>query len=135
MNNDIILDVQVYGIPQAQGRPRARRLKGGRIGMYDPATSKAWKEAIKQQVLLMARPKELYDGPVYMDCTFIRLKPKSLPKRAKHPSQKPDLSNYIKGLEDALVGIVLRDDSQIVELFARKMYGDPPGVKVKVGKL
>ena len=135
MTNDTILDVQVYGIPQAQGRPRARRLRNGKIGMYDPKTSRAWKEAVKRQVLLMARPKELYDGPVYMDCTFIRLKPKSLPKKVRHPSGRPDLSNYVKGLEDALVGIVIRDDSQIVELFARKVYGDSPGVRVKVGKL
>lgn len=41
------------------------------------------------------------------------------------PSSRPDLDNYVKSL-DALNGIVIVDDSQIVEIHARKKYGTAP---------
>lgn len=136
MSDRVILDVMVYGLPQAQGRPRAFKDKGGNVRVYDPATSKAWKKAIKEQILMNHAPDDgLYEGPVHMSCTFALLRPKSLPKKVTEPAKRPDLDNYVKALTDSLTGIVIRDDSQIVEMFARKMYGDPPGVRVKLERL
>lgn len=44
-------------------------------------------------------------------------------RRARtHPSVKPDLSNLQKNIEDAANGILWRDDAQIVEVIARKLY-------------
>ena len=49
------------------------------------------------------------------------------------PISKPDLSNYIKGIEDALDGLVLRNDSQIVQYGQMgKWYGEMPRVEVLV---
>ena len=47
----------------------------------------------------------------------------------------PDLSKLIRAVEDALTGVVYRDDAQIVELLATKQYAaitDLPHIDVRV---
>jgi Holliday junction resolvase RusA-like endonuclease len=51
------------------------------------------------------------------------------------PITRPDTSNYVKSAEDSLNGIVFRDDSQIVELIARKWYSDRPRLEIEVSTL
>nr|DAK88926.1 MAG TPA: Endodeoxyribonuclease RusA [Caudoviricetes sp.] len=41
-------------------------------------------------------------------------------------------NNHIKGISDALNGIVVKDDSQIVDILARKFYSDTPRIEVVV---
>lgn len=43
-----------------------------------------------------------------------------------HHIKKPDTSNCTKFLEDTLKGIVIEDDSQVVEIIAKKIYSDIP---------
>jgi Holliday junction resolvase RusA-like endonuclease len=48
---------------------------------------------------------------------------------------KPDTSNLVKAIEDALNGIAYYDDSQIVKLFAAKVNprdGEPIGVAIRI---
>ena len=47
-------------------------------------------------------------------------------------STKPDLSNLIKFTEDALNGIVWKDDSLISEIEARKFYSETPKTVFKI---
>jgi Holliday junction resolvase RusA-like endonuclease len=46
--------------------------------------------------------------------------------------KKPDLDKLVRALGDAITGIVVRDDSQIAVLQARKVYGEAPGARVLV---
>ena len=48
------------------------------------------------------------------------------------PAKKPDLDNLVKAVIDALLGVLIMDDRQIVELSAAKFYGSVPGVKIVV---
>jgi Holliday junction resolvase RusA-like endonuclease len=48
------------------------------------------------------------------------------------PTPKPDLSNIIKGVEDALLQIVYRDDSLIVDSFACKRYAAQPRIAIEI---
>jgi Holliday junction resolvase RusA-like endonuclease len=75
-------------------------------------------------------------GPVRMTITFFRAIPASWSKQKQamasmstvYPTSKPDLSNLLKQVEDALNGTAYKDDSQLVDLEVRKFYaraGEP----------
>jgi len=81
---------------------------------------------------------------------FVRVIPKSMPKWAVAaivdgvqppngkntsrliPTTKPDVTNLVKGVEDALTGIIWHDDAQVAMLKAMSAYGVHPGVYVKI---
>jgi hypothetical protein len=48
------------------------------------------------------------------------------------PTSRPDVDNYIKAGLDSLNGIVVRDDSQIVEITARKRFSIVPKLVMTV---
>lgn len=51
---------------------------------------------------------------------------------------RPDNDNYVKGLFDALNGIIWKDDSQVVDLHSRKLYAasnEEPGVDIMIQEL
>lgn len=87
----------------------------------------AWKRA--------GEPRFSDDTPLKLDCTFIFERPAShfgtgrnagrLKASARRfPTGRPDLSNCIKLIEDALNGNAFKDDSRIVRVNAAKQYGD-----------
>jgi Holliday junction resolvase RusA-like endonuclease len=45
---------------------------------------------------------------------------------------KPDVLKLARAVEDALTGILYRDDAQIVTEVLRKRYGDPPRVEIRL---
>jgi Holliday junction resolvase RusA-like endonuclease len=47
----------------------------------------------------------------------------------------PDLDKLVRALGDALSGVVIRDDRQIVDLAVTKIWGQNPGVTVEVRTL
>ncbi|MDA8123443.1 MAG: RusA family crossover junction endodeoxyribonuclease [Deltaproteobacteria bacterium] len=122
----------VYGSPVAQGRPRFFR-RGNFVGTYDPDKSRTWKQDVKASVLdqLNGTP-EIHEGALGVKLFFHLPRPKSLPKRVVHHVKKPDADNLAKAIKDALRGVVYRDDSQIVALEVRKVYGDPPRVIIAI---
>jgi len=137
----MVVEFIIPGQPTPQGRPRAVKNKG-KVIMYDPKESKDY----KQYVGLVARqhaPKKLYEGNLKAVIKIYRQIPKSTTKKdralflagIKRPVTKPDTSNYIKGIEDALNGIIYKDDSQIVDLQASKFYSDNPRVEIRITEL
>jgi Holliday junction resolvase RusA-like endonuclease len=127
--------IRIYGNPVAQGRPRAFR-RGNHIGMYDPQKSKSWKDTICWQA---AQQKAIVmDGALILDVIFILERPKSLPKKTLWHIKRPDLDNLVKAVKDALNGICYRDDSQIVDMYAKKRYATPEegvGVIIRLEKM
>ena len=132
----------VYGEPVAQGRPRMKHIKtkDGREfdKAYDPTKSRNWKQEVSR-VAQDYVPDRLLTGALVLTVRVFRPIPKSFSmKKQVHamkgilrPTTRPDLSNYIKGVEDALVKKLFRDDSQIISYGASgKWYGDPPRVEV-----
>lgn len=51
------------------------------------------------------------------------------------PTIKPDTSNYIKSFEDALNGIVWKDDSQITDIHAYKRYSENPRIELEIEEI
>lgn len=61
--------------------------------------------------------------PILLDVTVWLPKPKSAPtRRAIQATKKPDVSKIVRAVEDALTGVLYRDDAQITVEIARKDY-------------
>jgi crossover junction endodeoxyribonuclease RusA len=79
-------------------------------------------------------------GGVYFDTAAVRLavvfylpRPKSLPARVRAHLTRPDLDKLLRAIKDALTGLLWHDDSQVVELLARKGYAQgEPHVRIGV---
>lgn len=133
-----ILEQRVFGLPVAQGRPRARHFqdRGGetRVSVYDPSTSRDWKRTVQSQCL-DAKPVAPVEGPLAMHLEFYLPRGASLPKRVVHHITKPDVSNLVKAVEDALCGVIYQDDKQIVALTVEKRYSPAPGVLIRIERV
>ncbi|MGD1060119.1 MAG: RusA family crossover junction endodeoxyribonuclease [Methanomassiliicoccales archaeon] len=69
---------------------------------------------------------------------FIFARPKSLPKRVKLNTRRPDLDKLVRAVLDGLTENLIPDDSQVVTIQARKRYakeGDTPGARITVKRL
>lgn len=130
----ILLDCIVYGVPVPQGRPRAFKMPNGAVRVYDPENSRDWKRTVLAQVLVF-KPERPSAAALALSCAFTFPRPKSLPKRIVNHVRRPDCSNLVKAIEDALNGVVYLDDSQIVKLEVTKTYGETPGVAILVVEL
>ena len=124
----------VSTIPSGQARPRFVRM-GNFVKTYDPKESKGYKLDIKYQV--MASHPVKMAGPLTMTVDFMMPRPKAhygakgiKPNAPHYHEKKPDIDNLIKGLCDALTGILWDDDTQISVLLATKKYTDVPGIKI-----
>lgn len=131
----------VYGEPVAQGRARATVI-AGHARMYDPEKSRNYK-ALVRLVAQEAKPNHLFEGPVALTVRIFKRMPASFSKRTREqaragnirPATKPDASNVLKAIEDALNGVVWVDDRQIVELVVSKEYDDNPRVEVEIREI
>jgi Holliday junction resolvase RusA-like endonuclease len=128
----------VYGEPVPQGRPRASS-QNGNIRMYDPAKSADYKKYVGL-IASQHRPSSLIESAVSLTVKVYRPIPKL--SKIKHkqavegilrPVSKPDLSNYIKGVEDAIEGILLKNDSQVIDYGqSGKWYGEVPRIEIEI---
>jgi len=126
---------EILGNPVPQGRPRAYR-RGKLIGVYDPKNSREWKNYVKTKLSFCEnKPVTPIDTAIKVRMIFYFLKPKSKPKKVVSHTVRPDLSNCIKAIEDAMNGIIYTDDSRIISLLAEKYYGERPGVKIDVWRI
>ena len=119
--------------PTAKGRPRVA-LRGKFAHAYTPAKTRITeadvKAAIRKEV---AKCERFAQGePLVMWVTFYRVRPKSASKKVNHPVTRPDVNNYVSLLFDALNKFAYPDDSQIVNIHAKKAFaeeGSPPRIE------
>ena len=135
-----MIQFTVYGDPVAQGRPRFSN-RGGFVKAYDPQKSRDFKDYVRLAASEHA-PDQLLDEPLNLEVTFYRPIPKSFSKKKTTeaengeilPTSKPDIDNYLKGVKDALSGIIWRDDNCITDVLMRKRYSNRPRIEITVKK-
>lgn len=127
----------IFGEPVAQGRPRFSR-QGGFVKAYDPAKSRDYKSYVRL-VAAQTAPAGPVTGAVILSLKIYRSIPKTMPKYKRElalagqirPVTKPDVSNVLKGVEDALKGLWYKDDSQIVGYGEMgKWYDERPRIEI-----
>lgn len=114
-------------VPVAQPRQRHRVLNaGGRLFTHNYTPTKDPVNAFKAAVQVAAIDAiveyagfELLDCPLVMELVFVLPRPASVPKRlgcGRLPhTGKPDRDNLMKSVQDALEGILFRNDSLIYD--------------------
>ena len=114
-------------------RMRTKTFNGKSWG-YESPNSANYRRAIQAAAQQYA-PTHLLTGPLSFTMREFRRRPKSLPKKERYPTKRPDLTNLTKGIEDTLTGIFWHDDAQIVEKHEWKRFGDPPRVEIEIEEL
>jgi len=144
----------VPGIPQSRGskKPFIYRKKEGGQGVAmsdDNPKSKAWMSVVALAAAAAMAGREPLVGPVRIFFTFIMPRPAShfgsgrnsktlKPGAPKYHTQKPDGLKLCRGVEDALTGIVYRDDNQNCLGSWDKRWaapGERPGCRLEIEEL
>lgn len=115
----------------------------GRVVIVDDAKkSRPWKNHVADVAM------DQYDGPVLtcaldVEMIFVSARLKSHYGTGRNaevlkdsaplqPTVMPDVLKLARGVEDALTGVVYRDDAQIVNESLQKRYGDRERVEIRI---
>lgn len=145
------VEFTVYGIPAPAGSKRGfYNAKAKRVIVTDDsAKSRPWKALVSdaaQQAMTFhgdegtSGHSPLLEGPLALELVFYVPRPKGhmsarggvKPSAPPYPAVKPDVLKLTRAVEDALSGIVYRDDAQIVTELLLKRYGEPARCDVLV---
>ena len=118
------------------GKARARVTRTGHA--YTPQKTVDYEKAVRTAFMTQCKESYEKDVPLILSITAWYPIPKSASKKKRQqmlngeiiPTVKPDISNVIKSIEDALNGAAYHDDSQITGLYMSKVYGEQPRVEV-----
>jgi crossover junction endodeoxyribonuclease RusA len=105
---------------------------------------KPWRFAVSQAALETNEP--ITDRPVMVQITFMFNRPKShynskgqlKPTAPLYKQTKPDLDKLCRSTLDGLTNVLLKDDSQVVNLICCKIYaeeGELPGALITINAL
>jgi Holliday junction resolvase RusA-like endonuclease len=146
------LSFRVVGKPEPRGSKNAFRTKTGATVVTDSNPhSGPWMGVVADAALNAMIGEDgtvaaVMEGPLAMAVVFTVARPKGhygtgrnegvvKASAPSHPAVKPDTTKLLRGLEDALSGVVWRDDAQVVEQTVAKRYGHPEGAQVIVWTL
>lgn len=129
-----MLTITVHGRPAPQGSKR--HVGGGRM-IEQSKRVRPWREAVKAAALdATAYGWERLDGPVRLEVLLHFDKPKSAPKRRRTwPTTRTsgDVDKLQRSTFDALTDAgVIRDDSQVIDVWAKKLFTDDPAAEMQV---
>lgn len=133
----------VYGIAAPAGSKTIGKTKAGSTFLRDSSRrSYPWRRDVAQAAGIAMRGAPLLDGPLALELRFHLPRPKGhYGARGLRPSApgwaivKPDATKLVRAAEDAMTGIVYRDDAQVVVQHASKVYGEPARCEVNVAEI
>lgn len=144
--NDLVIERKfsfiINGIPKPAGSKTAYRNRyTGRVAVVDACRkSGEWKKSVAYQVINRWKENP-YDGPIILEVSFYMPRPRNHYRKNgtlkenvnRYCDIRPDLTKLMRCLEDALTGIIWRDDSLIVRQTAEKKWADSgPGAHVEI---
>ena len=145
----MMITFEIPGDPVGWKRPIPVISKSGKRHSFEDAKVKSWRSYIKDRASEVMQGKPLLGGdpkhkiPITLEVNFYIARPQRLYRKkdgegtVPHTSP-PDCSNLVKGVEDAMNGVVYIDDCYIWCLIVTKMYhakSDKPHTIVKVEEL
>jgi Holliday junction resolvase RusA-like endonuclease len=142
------LTITVHGPPAPQGSKHAtlHKQSGRVVTMEASKRVRPWREAVKEAALRALDAASLPSyatlgqlrmlGPVHVEVVFCFDKPKSAPKRRRTwpiTRTSGDVDKLQRSTFDALTDAgVYQDDSQVIDVHARKVFTDDPDAPLHV---
>lgn len=134
MSDRALWTLRIIGLPKPQARPRAFSVKNRAGGVFtrvhSPVTD--WRHTVYAQAVA-SRPATPFAGALGVTMDFYMPRPKARKKDLWHVT-RPDASNLVKAVEDALNDAqVWADDSLVAHLVVRKLYAteqEPSGAAI-----
>lgn len=132
----------VFGNAEPAGSKRGFYRPGLGVRIVDAnPKSREWKNLVAKEAGLVARG--FLEGPLLLEATFYRPRPASHYGSGKNrgqvkasapafPDTRPDTTKLLRGIEDAMQGVLYRDDAQIVRQIVAKEWGAPARVEIRV---
>jgi Holliday junction resolvase RusA-like endonuclease len=130
--------------PVAQGRPRAVRV-GNSVRMHDPKKTARFKADLRLMAQAAVRVQHYrpLEGALDVSISVFRPVPTSWSRKKRteaingfiFPTTKPDMSNYIKSIEDAFNGVLWHDDNATVDIHGTKRYAETGYLTVEVKQI
>ena len=121
------------------GKQRARYARRGNfVQTYTPDKTRNYETLLKEAAIEAMGSSEPLETPVSL-YLYIRVPiPKSYSKKKveaclnglEQPMKKPDSSNVLKSVEDAMNGVVYVDDCQIINHHITRVYSTQSGVDI-----
>ena len=123
---------KVDGQPHGKGRPRFSRA-GGFVKTYTDEKTKAYEDLVRlsaRKSMGSSEPlKTALDAFIYISFAV----PLSYSKKRKEAclnglerhTKKPDIDNVVKAVLDGCDKVIFENDSQIINLYVTKKYGEP----------
>lgn len=135
------IEFVIPGEAVGKGRPRAFRMGNG-VRMHTPERTARYENLVSLSASAAMAGRAPFAGPVEMDLVIVTVPPASWSKKKRaaalagevRPTSKPDCSNVLKGIEDAMNGIVFGDDKQVTDVRVRKRYGERAQAMVRVSE-
>jgi len=134
-----MFEIVVKGKPIAKKRPRFAR-RGSFVVTYNDQQTEEGRFLFEVQQQWKRPP---IDTPVKVRCSFEMPIPKSASKKKiwamikdeiKH-TKKPDVDNLLKFATDCLIGVIFKDDSQIIYLAGGKFYSETPQTLIMIEEI
>lgn len=145
-----LFEIFVPGVPQPAGSKKGFVVKSKFTGKHravivdDAKHSRPWKTQISAMVS-SAWSGSLLDEPLELSVVFTMPRPAShygtkkgvryLKSDAPHyHTNKPDATKLLRCAEDALLDVLLKDDSRVARQRVAKVYGEKPGALIRVSR-
>lgn len=140
----VIAEFFVPGKPAPGGSKKGFYIKKIKrvIMTPDNKKTKPWMDSVKC-FALQAYSGPPLEEPIELEITFQFLRPKShfgtgrnagklKLSTKKYPTVRPDLTKLTRSTEDALTGLIWRDDSQVVRQMTKKIYTEKQGAFIVI---
>jgi crossover junction endodeoxyribonuclease RusA len=127
----------VLGRPSPQG---SKKSIGNNRFVESSKYLPAWRNAVKiaAEDAVITEGWARVSGPIELEVMFYLDRPSTVSAvKRPQPTVPPDLDKLIRGVGDALTGVVYDDDSQVIRCLAWKVYADnrKPGAFIRVNEL
>lgn len=122
-----MIEFRVVGQPIPQG---SMKVINGHIIHSQGSALAAWRSLVALAAKRAGATPT--DAPISMTLIFIMKKPKTVTRQ--YPTVAPDLDKLVRAVLDALTAIAYKDDSQVIDIRALKIYGETPGLEARIGE-